>query len=128
MRVLAISEAGCELLLPGRGAWRNARLKGVGPWLLRLDHPLLAGDGWPVQLVCLSRRGTGGRGLRVGVRWGALPAAKRERLEAYLYRRPELWPTRRAPWDPVALAMVGIRLLQRIEPEGWFRRSALPIR
>lgn len=128
MRVSAISEAGCELLLPGREAGRNASLKGVGPWLLRLDHPLLAGDAWPVQLVCLAQRRTWGRGLRVGLRWGALTAAQRERLEAYLYRRPDLWPTRRAPWDPLALTMVGIRLLQRIEPEGWFRRSVLPIR
>ncbi|MFN9055856.1 MAG: glycosyltransferase [Cyanobacteriota bacterium] len=128
MRVCAISEAGCELLVPGGERGRNASLKGVGPWQLRLDHPLLAGDGWPVQLVCLSRRRTRGRGLRVGLRWGALSAAQRERLEAYLYRRPDLWPTRRAPWDPLALAMVGRRLLQRIEPEGWFCRSLLPIR
>ena len=131
LQVAAISEEGCEVLLhlPPQPAG-TVPLPGVlpGPWQLLLDHPLLAMEPWPVRLVVLRRRRPWERQMGVGLRWGVLTAPQRERLEAYLYRRPGLWPSLRAPWDPVALAMVARRLLQRIQPEGWFSRSVLPIR
>jgi cellulose synthase (UDP-forming) len=120
MEVMAISETGCELRL--REAWPGA----ATPFALRLGHPLLADDAWAVAVECQSvdRR----RGHRLGLRWGPLGDARRERLQTYLYRRHGLWPTLQAPWDPLALAMVTRRLLQRRPPEGWLSRSVLPIR
>ncbi|MGA1302962.1 MAG: glycosyltransferase [Cyanobium sp.] len=127
VKVLAISERGCEVLLspsiPSDGADLSV-LQSMAGGELRLDHPLLAGETWPVRLVCLSRQGLWGAGLE----WDGLPDERQDRLENYLYRRPGLWPTTRAPLDLLALAMVGRRLLQRIGPEGWFARSLLPIR
>ena len=121
-RVLAISEEGCELLV------RADHPGFQGPWDLRLDHPRLEGEAWPVRVVCLSRRGLRRGRTRVGVRWEELSGVQLERLRDYLYRRPHLWPTTRAPWDPVALTMVALRLPRPVEPEGWFRRSVMPIR
>lgn len=114
---------------------------------MRLDHPLLRDDPWPVRGVCvapLGRRPGGrwtlgrwtlgrrtevrGTEVRLGLRWDALTPAQRDRLQTYLYRRPGLWPTLPAPWDPLALAVVSGRVLQRIPPESWFSRSLRPIR
>lgn len=129
LEVLAISEAGCEVRLGG-GETRQREPAEIRA--LRLDHPLLERESWPVRLVCEARRGRGRRQgkppLRLGLRWGALSDGQRERLQTYLYRRPGLWPTVRAPWDPLALAVVVRRLGQRIEPEGWLCRSLMPIR
>jgi cellulose synthase (UDP-forming) len=124
LEVQAISEVGCEVRL-GNGLGQAA------PVALRLDHPLLIADPWPVRLVCEARAGRWGRGpgseLRLGLRWGALSPAQRERLHTYLYRRPGLWPTLAAPWDPLVLLVVARRLCERIQPEGWLSRSLLPI-
>ena len=132
VKVLAISERGCEVLLrlsslPPDGADLSA-LRSMGRGGLRLDHPLLAGEHWPVRLVCLSRQGWQRRLWGAGLEWDGLSPERHDQLETYLYRRPGLWPTTRAPFDLLALAMVGRRLLQRIRPEGWFGRSLLPIR
>jgi cellulose synthase (UDP-forming) len=146
--VSAISERGCEVRL-----WLDTRSDagGAGPWAeparVRLDHPLLRDDPWPVRGVCvapLGRRPGGrwtlgrwtlgrrtevrGTEVRLGLRWDALTPAQRDRLQTYLYRRPGLWPTLPAPWDPLALAVVSGRVLQRIPPESWFSRSLRPIR
>lgn len=125
LRVLAISELGCEVRLPA--GWKGGLADhGAGPpggWTLRLEHGLLSAEPWPVQVVCESRRPR-----RLGLRWGTLSGSQRERLQTYLYRRPDLWPTVRAPWDPLALAVVARRLLGRMGPEQWFCRSLMPIR
>jgi cellulose synthase (UDP-forming) len=60
--------------------------------------------------------------------WGDLTDLQRERLQHQLYRQPGLWPQRRAPLEPVALIVVLARLFQPVPPDGWFRRSLLPIR
>jgi len=141
--VSAISERGCEVRLSlescsdggGAGSWAE-------PARVCLDHPLLCQDLWPVRCECrapLGRRPGGswalGRraevretGVWLGLRWDALTPDQVDRLQTYLYRRPGLWPTLPAPWDPLALAVMGRRLLQRIPPESWFSRSVMPIR
>jgi cellulose synthase (UDP-forming) len=121
LEVEAISETGCEVRL--REGWSEA----APPLALRLGHPLLAEAPWAVELACRAAEDRG-RGERLGLRWGPLSDGQREQLQTYLYRRPGLWPTRRAPWDPLALVMVAHRVLQRRQPERWFSRSLLPIR
>ncbi|MEB3333362.1 MAG: glycosyltransferase [Cyanobacteriota bacterium] len=121
LRVEAISETGCEVRL--REGWSEA----ASPLALRLGHPLLAEAPWAVELACRAAEERG-RGERLGLRWSSLGDGQREQLQAYLYRRPGLWPTRRAPWDPLALVMVARQLLRRRQPERWFSRSLLPIR
>jgi cellulose synthase (UDP-forming) len=136
--VSAISERGCEVRL----CW-DSRIDagGAGSWAepaeVRLDHPLLRDDPWRVRCACvaplrrkLRRRWSLGwrTEVRLGLHWHALTPAQRERLQTYLYRRPGLWPTLPAPWDPLALGAVGRRVVQRIPPEGWFSRSLRPIR
>ena len=62
----------------------------------------------------------------IGGCWGPLTPLQRERLEDLLYRREGLWPTLRAPMEARTLPLVLLRLLQRVQPEGWFRRSLIP--
>lgn len=131
VRVTAISEQGCEVRLSpplSRNGADSTALPSMGGGLLRLHHPLMEGQSWPVRLVCLSRQGRQRRLWAAGLEWDGLSAEQRDRLDTYLYRRPGLWPTTRAPLDLLALPMVARRLLQRIGPEGWFARSLLPIR
>ena len=156
MEVLAISEVGCEVRLHnGHGLAEAAPTSGESRperWQLRLDHPLLSVEPWAVEVACASGPGHNrqARGQKeapgeseraegwakprklsqrhLGLRWEGLSAAQQERLQAYLYRRPGLWPTLRAPWDPLALAVLARRLLQRVKPEQWLARSLLPIR
>jgi len=132
LRVLAISEQGCEVALRrSQALWESldhATDSCSGTWCLQLDDPLLGEDLWPAQMVCRRARGPARRAVGIGLRWGPLQEAQQELLERYLYRRPGLWPTCRAPWDGLALAAVVYRLVQQVEPEGWFRRSLLPIR
>jgi hypothetical protein len=125
-------------------------------WQLRLDHPLLSVEPWAVDVACAcgpgqtrqarrrarghqeppGERGKAGRSARprklsqnhLGLRWEPLSAAQQDRLQTYLYRRPELWPTVRAPWDLLALAVLARRLMERVKPEQWMARSLLPIR
>ncbi len=131
VRVTAISEQGCEVRLSpplSRNGADSTALPSMGGGRLRLHHPLMEGQSWPVRLVCLSRQGWQRRLWAAGLEWDGLSAEQRDRLDIYLYRRPGLWPTTRAPLDLLALPMVARRLLQRIGPEGWFARSLLPIR
>ncbi|MFM7169890.1 MAG: glycosyltransferase [Cyanobium sp.] len=130
VRVTAISEAGCEVLLrPGALAERvDAHGQGMrGPWHVTLGHPLLAID-WPVKLECVSRGGRRKETRQLGMSWADLNAHQRDQLETYLYRRPGLWPSIKAPWDLVALPKVAGLLMRRVGAEGWFQRSLMPIR
>jgi hypothetical protein len=65
------------------------------------------------------------KGRQLGCTWGSLTDAEKEQLQGFLYRRPALWPVRRAPFEPLALLVVLGRLLIGCRPETWFRRSAL---
>jgi cellulose synthase (UDP-forming) len=108
----AISEVGAELGLaappPGDGA-------------LLLEMPGL--PPLPLQPLAVDR---GRRRLRLGGRWGPLPEGQRQALRRFLYGRPGLWPQRPAPAEPLALAVVLLRLLRGPGPEGWFHRSLMP--
>ena len=75
----------------------------------------------PLPMQIQSQQGT-----QLGCSWGALTDAQHEALQGFLYRRPALWPVRRAPFEPLALLVVLGRLLIGCRPETWFRRSALP--
>jgi len=108
----AISEAGVELRIaePERGVLPD-------PQPLELALPGMP----PLPLQPLARH----RG-RLGAHWGACSIEQRQALRRFLYSREGLWPVRRAPPEPLALAVVLARLLLGCRPEGWFRRSLLP--
>ncbi|MEB3351599.1 MAG: cellulose synthase catalytic subunit [Cyanobacteriota bacterium] len=82
--------------------------------------------GWRPEVSARSRRGR----QRWGGGWwgpagGALGPAERQHLEAFLYRRPGLWPTTAAPHEALALLQAVWRLLRPPRPEGWFDRSLI---
>jgi hypothetical protein len=118
--LLAISEAGAELRLRGPG-----RLPAEGRLLLRIPGlpPLpwrLGAEGRPGWRR-LGRRA----GRLVGGRWEGLSPAERERLHAFLYCRPGVWPDRHAPLEPLAwLAVLG-GVFAGGRTETWFRRSLI---
>jgi cellulose synthase (UDP-forming) len=114
-RLGAISEEGVELT----GAQLSPGATAVLRW--GAAGPDAEPGGWPVRVEAR-------RGSRVGCVWGDLSARQRELLQQQLYRQPGLWPQRRAPLEPVALLVVLARLFQPLPPDGWFRRSLLPIR
>ena len=118
----SISESGCELQLRDQGLWALASPGELGA--LAFPTGGLAGE-WPVQLVRTQKRPGG---LGIGLAWGALDHREREHLHRFLYRRANLWPLRRAPFDGFALLALGRRLLQRPGPDDWFQRSQLPVR
>ena len=125
-RLEAISEAGVELRLasPARTAGSLAEIPSCGAiWELRLP-----GLPWlPLQIQATRERQLDlAAGLRLGGLWDGLSPEQQERLEAWLYRRPDLWPQRRAPLEPLALLVVLARLIQGCPEEGWFRRSLVP--
>jgi cellulose synthase (UDP-forming) len=125
-RLEAISEAGVELRLaaPPRTAGSLAEIPSCGAiWELRLP-----GLPWlPLQIQATRERQLDlAAGLRLGGLWDGLSPEQQERLEAWLYRRPDLWPQRRAPLEPLALLVVLARLIQGCPEEGWFRRSLVP--
>ena len=110
----AISETGAELRLPvvppGGAAERWVlALPGLVPLPLRQQAVERHRDGW-----------------RLGGVWESLRDDQRQALRRFLYGRPGLWPVRRAPPEPLALAVVLSRLLRGPRPEGWFQRSLLP--
>ncbi|MEO1002062.1 MAG: glycosyltransferase [Cyanobacteria bacterium J06638_7] len=120
-RLTAISEQGLELAWPAadRPGW------GMDPHQsLSIGGPALAGEGWTLLSRQLERRGSL---IRAGATWLHAAAADRERLQSLLYRQSSLWPTRQAPWEPRALLAVLVALVSPLPPQGWFRRSALPI-
>ncbi len=110
-RLRAISATGAELSLEGGGA-----LEATGPLTL---EGLLPDQALPFEPVAQ-------RAAEIGGTWGPLTPLQRDRLEAMLYRREGLWPTLRAPFELRTLPLVLLRILQRIGPEGWFRRSLIP--
>ena len=118
----SISETGCELQLRDHAIWALASPGELGA--LAFPTGGLAGE-WPVQLVRTQKRPGG---LGIGLAWGALDHREREHLHRFLYRRANLWPLRRAPFDGFALLALGRRLLQRPGPDDWFQRSQLPVR
>ena len=118
----SISETGCELQLRDQGLWALASPGELGALAFLTGG--LAGE-WPVQLVRTQKRPGG---LGIGLAWGALDHREREHLHRFLYRRANLWPLRRAPFDGFALLALGRRLLQRPGPDDWFQRSQLPVR
>ena len=121
VRIHTISEGGCEGDLRDPAPWELARAGAQ----LELAFPTggLAGA-WPVQLVRTQVRPGG---LGIGLAWGALDHRQREQLQGFLYRRDNLWPHRRAPFDGWALLALARRLLQRPGPDDWFQRSQLPV-
>ncbi len=115
VRLRAISAAGVELEWPAASALDPAAALPPGLTLA------LPGHATPLPLRLEAQEGR-----RLGALWGDLSAGQRDRLEHQLYRRSGLWPQRRAPFEPLALAAVLRRLLQPVPPEGWFGRSLLP--
>ncbi len=117
----AISEAGIELQLLDTHSFEPATHRAdalaEGATALTLQLPSLP----PLPIEIQSQQGT-----RLGCTWGPLTNAQNEQLQTFLYRRPALWPVRRAPFEPLALVVVLGRLLIGCRPETWFRRSALP--
>jgi cellulose synthase (UDP-forming) len=113
--VTAISEAGVELRL----AERPPQATGLPAAAAELSLQLAMLPPLPVRIEAR-------RGNRLGCSWGNLGERQREQLHSALYRRPDLWPIRRAPFEPLALLMVLVRLLIGCRPETWFSRSALP--
>ena len=143
-RLSAISEEGVEIVLePGAHAGGSALPRPTTPQLgeaLTLAVLPAAGQGppllelpWIPQLQIPPRRL---RGRRMGGPWGELPEepgsppvladGADEQLQAFLYRRPGLWPSLRAPLDLLAVPRALVRLLRRPRPESWFDRSLMP--
>jgi cellulose synthase (UDP-forming) len=117
--VEAISEAGVELKHadPGRdvSVGQPVEARSVSALTLQMGPlpPL------PVVVECQHRD-------QLGCTWGSLNGAQAEALQSFLYRRCDLWPVRRAPFELLALLVVLGRLISGCRPESWFRRSLLP--
>ncbi len=127
-QVLAISESGVELRLVavprsdrrGQGGAEDPAASAPGAcWLL---WPAQLGSGLPLQIARLEQDRLG---PKIGAHWQGLDERQSDALHHLLYRRPGLWPTRQAPFEPLALAGVIGRLLSRIPPQHWFKRSLL---
>ena len=112
-QITAISEAGVELRAQA-GATLAEGARGAA---LSLELPSL--PPLPIAIQTSQER-------QLGCSWGSVSDAEKEQLQAFLYRRPALWPARRAPFEPLSLLVVLLRLLIGCRPETWFKRSALP--
>ena len=114
-QLVALSEAGLELELeleraaPQPGQELELTASDGLRWLLRLE-------------AC--------RGRRLGCSWAPISSElaeeRQEWLQQRLYRRDGQWPTRRAPAEPLALAVILTRLLRPLAAETWLERSLLP--
>ena len=113
-RLQAISATGAELSLESEADGRV--LAANGPLSL---EGLLPDLRLPLVPMALRADALGGT-------WGPLTPLQRDQLEAMLYRREGLWPTLRAPFELRTLPLVLLRTLQRVGPDGWFRRSLIP--
>jgi cellulose synthase (UDP-forming) len=110
----AISEGGVELRLAAAPTADGSE----DSLILELpDLPPL-----PLQPLAWERRGD--RRL-LGAAWGPLGEDQQQALRRFLYGRPGQWPARRAPFEPLALAMLPFCLLRSLRAEAWFRRSLL---
>jgi len=112
-RLEAIGETGIEL-----------RLEGVLPTLttgerLSLKLPALSPELLPLVLQKQQRD-------RLGATWAWSDGEGPTMLRRFLYGRDGAWPDRRAPAEPLALAVVLLRLVWPPAPEDWFRRSLMP--
>ncbi len=131
VQVLRLSEQGVELRLPASGvssarAAALAALAGEGGRVV-LQLPRGYGNDPLVLPLQLQVQRRGWRRCQWGCLWGPLTPGQGHALQDWLYRRPGLWPLRRAPWEPLAILAALVRLLRPPAPETWFRRSALPI-
>jgi len=127
-RLMALSETGLELQLgagAGREPLRSPLEQGIAvggelalEWTGALAAPL------PLRIARIER---GKAGLRVGAAWHQLKPEQSAALQALLYRRQGQWPTRQAPFEPLALLAVLFRLLQPVAAQGWFQRSLMPL-
>lgn len=125
LQLLTISEQGVELRLPGPAAAALGGARGLPLLQLPAAAGTLGGQAPPpLELPLQPQRR---RGACWGCSWGYLTPQQLDALQAWLYRRPGLWPVRRAPWEPLALLVTLLRLLRPPGPEGWFHRSSLPI-
>jgi cellulose synthase (UDP-forming) len=113
----ALSETGVELVVPGGGTTTGPAVGDT----LGLEG-LIPEEVLPLSLAAVQREGGI---LRIGGRLDELDAAQRLRLQERLYRQEGLWPVLRAPFEPRALLAVGLRLLQPVPAEDWFRRSLI---
>jgi cellulose synthase (UDP-forming) len=113
-RLQAISATGAELSLESEADGRV--LAANGPLSLEGLLPDLTLPLVPMVL----------RAGALGGTWGPLTPLQRDQLEAMLYQREGLWPTLRAPFELRTLPLVLLRTLQRVGPDGWFRRSLIP--
>ena len=113
----AISEAGVELRLSAPVGECGFGSEGGDPQPLALELPGL--PTLPLQPQAHRRE-------RLGAHWGACGDHQRQALHRFLYSREGVWPLRRAPAEPLALAVVLGRLLVGCRPEAWFRRSLIP--
>jgi len=112
-QLVALSEAGLELELeqaaPQQGQALELTTSDGRRWLLRIE-------------AC--------RDGRLGCSWAPIAAEleeeRKEWLQQRLYRRDGQWPTRRAPAEPIALAVILSRLLRPLAAETWLERSLLP--
>jgi cellulose synthase (UDP-forming) len=122
VQLTAISEHGVEL------AWPAAVQPAPGVDLhqsLRLRGAALGAPSWELTPRRLQRRG---RGIQLGATWSCHSPAERQRRQRLLEQADGLWPERQAPWEPRALLALLVALVRPLPREGWFRRSALPIR
>ncbi|WP_216904436.1 glycosyltransferase [Synechococcus sp. CCY 9618] len=123
VRIRAISERGLELQLSPAAAGYGLVPEGGSCELIWPGAG--SSQPWRLAVRCVHRKVSG---WRLGADWAAQTGAQRRRLQALLYGSPGLWPTRQAPFEPLALLVVLGRLLSVVPAQGWFRRSTLPIR
>ena len=119
VRVTAISEHGVELQQSGDEG--------------SLPRPLL--EQTQILQLPAGRRGVlrlpvrlhHSKASKLGCVWATLTPAQHDDLHWWLYRRPGLWPQRRAPLEPLSFLVLVWRLLRPMRPEGWFQRSMVSI-
>jgi cellulose synthase (UDP-forming) len=121
-QIRAISEQGVELVVASGGQGDHANAMASPRALLWPEGGL---GGLPLRQQRILR---GRRGLRIGCCWAGLSDRQSEDLQELLYRRAGEWPARQAPFEPIALLRVLIRLLGPVPPQGWFQRSLLDLK
>ncbi|MCS5690883.1 glycosyltransferase [Cyanobium sp. FGCU-6] len=117
----AVSARGAELRIEGSAAAAFAGVEATAPSAL---DGLVEDMRLPLR-VETSRQGGQGA-LLLAVRWWELSGPQQEALEWVLYRRDGLWPRLSAPFEPMALLAVALRLARRVPPEAPFQRSLVP--
>jgi cellulose synthase (UDP-forming) len=121
-KLTALSERGAELSWPTDAPGAQGLLMHRS---VRL-HADCLGD-HPLTLQPQQRQHARGR-VRLGAIWQWRSNTESQQLRARLYQQPGTWLMRQAPPDLLAIPALLLRLLRPTAPEGWFNRSALPIR